>query len=93
MLRLDEVARTRRGLVVWRGFPVQALGSGGRWPSRDSTFTQGATQTTVRTPRSRKRPTIPSKSGNWCGFGSQVLYWVSQGESIAIASSGIWLSA
>ena len=24
---------------------------------------------------------MPSKSGNWWGFGSQVLYWVSQGES------------
>ena len=46
------------------------------------------THTTVRTPVARQRATIPAKSGNWCGLGSQVLYWVSHGESRTIASSG-----
>ena len=46
------------------------------------------TQTTVRTPSARIRAIIPGASGNWWGLNSQVLYCVSHGESITIASSG-----
>ena len=52
-------------------------------------FVHGTTQTTVRTPSARIRATIPAKSGNWWGFGIQVLYCVSHGESRTIASSGM----
>ena len=52
-------------------------------------MTHGVTHTTVRTAPRRIPATIPAKSGNWWGFGIQVLYCVSQGESITIASSGI----
>ena len=77
-------------LVVRRGPAVQALGLGvrGRWPSAESRFIQGVTQTTVRTPSARIRRISPGGSGNWYGLKRQVLYWVSQGESITIASSG-----
>ena len=50
------------------------------------------THTTVRTPSSRIRLINPGASGNWCGLNSQVLYCVSQGESITIASSAMRLS-
>ena len=52
-------------------------------------FQVTVTQTTVRTPSLRIRWTIPAKSGNWWGFGTQVLYCVSHGESMTIASTGI----
>ncbi len=64
-------------------------GSGGIWPSTDSRFTHGVIHTTVRTPAARSRATIASGSGNWCGLKAQVLYWVSHGESMTIASSGM----
>ena len=46
------------------------------------------THTTVRTPSARMRVTSPGASGNWWGLNSQVLYCVSHGESMTIASSG-----
>ncbi|CAB4935956.1 unannotated protein [freshwater metagenome] len=48
-------------------------GSDGDWPPAESTLTHGVTQTTVRTPSSSRRRTIPAKSGNWWGLGRQVL--------------------
>jgi len=33
---------------------------------------------------------IHSASGNWWWLNSHVLYWVAHGESMTIASSGMW---
>ena len=67
--------------------------SRGYCPSADSRLVQGVTQTTVRTPARRIRAISPAGSGNWLGLKRQVLYWVSQGESMTIASSGSACSA
>ncbi len=48
------------------------------------------THTTVRTPAARIEEIIQAASGNWWGLNSQVLYWVAHGESMTIASSGMW---
>ena len=76
-------------LLVVGGRLHREPGSGGICPSSESVFVHGTTQTTVRTPEPRIRRTIASKSGNWWGFGIQVLYCVSQGESRTTASSGM----
>ena len=87
---LDVVARLGPLGVVLGRLGVEPLGLGVRRALAVDRFQvdPGVTQTTVRTPSSRIPLTSPGASGNWWGLKRQVLYCVSQGESITIASSG-----